>query len=116
MKTKESKEQVILHGECMVFPSVLPEGAQPIKPSHVNYHVVAPSETTGNDHVVDTGQGVQFYQSGGGTLLMQNSKPTQIRCLHKDRHDAITLEPGTHEFGSQQEYDYFEEALRNVRD
>ena len=106
---------VILHGECMVFPSELPATATP-KVVTGDYLIVADSETTGNHHVVDNFQGVNFFEGSGGTIFMQNTKPTKIRCVMADRHDAIDLEPGTWEFGVQQEYDYFTESLRAVRD
>ena len=106
---------VILHGECMVFPSELPATATP-KVVTGDYLIVADSETTGNHHVVDSFQGVNFFEDSGGTIFMQNTKPTKIRCVMADRHDAIDLEPGTWEFGVQQEYDYFTESLRAVRD
>jgi len=106
---------VILHGECMVFPSELPATATP-KVVTGDYLIVADSETTGNHHVVDSFQGVNFFEGSGGTIFMQNTKPTKIRCVMADRHDAIDLEPGTWEFGVQQEYDYFTESLRAVRD
>ena len=107
--------KVILHGECMVFPSTLPATATP-KDVRGDYLIVADSETTGNHHVVDSFQGVNFFEDSGGTIFMQNTKPTKIRCVMADRHDAIDLEPGTWEFGVQQEYDYFTESLRAVRD
>ena len=111
----KDKNTVIIHGECMVFPSELPKTATPVVVTG-DYLIVADSETTGNHHVVDNYQGVNFFESSGGTMFMQNTKPTKIRCVMADLHDAIDLEPGTWEFGVQQEYDYFTESLRAVRD
>jgi len=115
MNETNTKTKVILHGECMVFPSDIPEGTSAKKVDGA-FVIVADSETTGNHHVVDNKAGVNFFQNGGGTLFMQNSEPTQIRCVMENRHDAIALEPGTWEFGIQQEYDYFTESLQAVRD
>ncbi len=107
------KKEVILHGECMAFPSEIPAEAQ--KMNVGEYVIVADSETTGNHHVVEAVAGADFYENGG-TIFMENSEPTEIKCLHEDRHDSIELQPGTWEFGSQQEYDPFEKNLRAVRD
>ena len=109
------KNKVILHGECMVFPSEMPATATAMLVAG-DYLIVADSETTGNHHVVDNYQGVDFFQAEGGTVFMKNTEPTQIRCVMENRHDAIALEPGTWEFGVQQEYDYFSDSHRAVRD
>lgn len=107
--------EVILHGECMVFKSKLPLNIKK-KNSKLNYMIVADSETTGNHHVVDIIDGINFYEDEKGTLFMENAVETNIRCLHKDRHDSLTLPAGTYEFGTQQEYDPFTARLQNVRD
>lgn len=99
----------------MVFRSEIPAGAKP-KEVKGEFLIVADSETTGNHHVVDSFKGVNFFEDSGGTIFMQNEKPTKIRCVHTDRHDAIELPAGTWEFGVQQEYDYFTESLQAVRD
>ena len=108
--------KVILHGEAMIFRSELPKGAVKIKPSNKNFHIIADSETTGNHHVIDCKQGVNFYQNEDGTIFMVNEEPTQVRCLVKERHSPIKLDEGVWEFGIQKEYDHFEQNLRNVRD
>lgn len=111
-----NKNDVILHGECMVtLAEKIPSSAKKL---NVNgpYVIVAPSETTGNNHVVDVMDGVDFFQDEKGTLYMQNTVETNIRCVMQDRHDNIKLSPGTYEFGIQQEYDPFEARLRKVRD
>lgn len=109
--------QVILHGEAMVFPSTIPANAKKleVKPNQ-SYVIVAPSETTGNHHVVDLYEGVEFYQTEDGTLYMNSSVDTAIRCVIKERHDEIQLPAGTYEFGSQQEFDPFTARLQKVRD
>lgn len=107
--------EVILHGECMVFRSTIPANAKPKQKSKTGFVIVADSETTGNHHVVDETVGVDFYEADG-KLYMNSSVDTTIRCLHADRHDAIKLTAGTYEFGSQQEYDPFTARLQAVRD
>lgn len=107
--------EVILHGEAMIFQADVPADAQEIQASNVSFHIIADSETTGNHHVVDAKSGVRFFKKGN-TMYMKNTEPTQVRCVHANRHSAITIAPGTYEFGTQQEYDHFAQNLRNVRD
>lgn len=113
---QEKQTEVILHGEAMCFHSKLPKGAVEIKPSNISFHIIADSETTGNHHVVDAGEGIKFYKDDAGTCYMVNEKDTQVRCVIDNRHDAKVLEAGVWEFGIQKEYDHFEQNLRNVRD
>ncbi len=109
--------EVILHGECMVFPSKLPNNIKKKKISKkIGFVIVADSETTGNHHVVDAIDGVNFYEDEKGALFMESTVDTQIRCVHADRHDAITIPAGTYEFGTQQEYDPFTARMQKVRD
>lgn len=110
------KNEVILHGEAMIFKSALPEGAKKINPTNKGFHIIADSETTGNHHVIDVNEGTEFYMDATGTMFMVNSQPTQVRCVLQDRHSPIGLENGVWEFGIQKEYDHFEQNLRSVRD
>lgn len=110
-----NNNEVIIHGECMVFKSTIPAKAKKMKTASKPYVIVAPSETTGNHHVVDLKPGVQFYECDD-VLYMENEVETTIRCVVADRHDEITLTPGTYEFGSQQEYDPFTARMQKVRD
>jgi hypothetical protein len=111
-----NKPAVILHGEAMIFQSQLPSNAKKIESSNKQYHVIADSEVTGNHHVVDCVEDTEFFMDENGTMYMKNSKPTQVRCLIKDRHTAIPLEAGTWEFGIQQEYNHIAQHARNARD
>ena len=106
--------EVILHGECMIFPvNCIPPTAT--KLTVKNYLVVADSETTGNHHVVDADDGVSFFNNNG-VMFMDVEKEATVRCLHTERHDAIKVPAGTYEFGIQQEYDPFTARLNKVRD
>jgi len=116
MKNNTKRELVILHGEAMIFPSEIPSSAKKIDASNKSYHIIADSETTGNHHVVDAVVGVEFFQDVDGKMYMRNSKPTRVRCIMKERHSPIDIEPGTYEFGVQKEYDHFAQNLINVRD
>jgi hypothetical protein len=112
---QNKQNEVILHGEAMLFSSELPADAVEIKPTNAQYHIIADSETTGNHHVVDMVKGTKVFQSGN-RLFIKNEKPTNVRCVHPNRHDAVTLNPGVFEISRQQEYDHFEQNLRAVRD
>ena len=112
-----NKPNVILHGEAMLFPSELPADAVEIKcaTQSKGAHIIADSETTGNHHVVDMVEGTKVFRSGNRTFI-RNTKPTQVRCVHANRHDTITMPPAVWEVGIQQEYDHFAQNMRAVRD
>lgn len=105
----------ILHGECLIFQSKLPKDVieETIPDGDV---IIADSETTGNHHVIEKRPGVEFYHNSKGARWMVNSIPTEVKCVQTERHDAITLQPGVWQIDFQQEYDYFSESMRNVRD
>lgn len=115
MKNKQTQQEVILHGEAMLFPSELPVGAVEIKPTNSEFHIIADSETTGNHHVIDMVEGTKVFQFGN-RLFVKNTKDSKVRCVHANRHDAITLEPNVWEIDRQVEYNHFEQNLRQVRD
>lgn len=111
------KEEVILHGEAMVFPTnKLPKTVKRIQPTNNEYHIIADSETTGNHHIVDVKQDTEFYMDENGTMYMVAPTDTQVSCVQESRHSPIQIPAGTYEFGIQQEYDYFAENYRNVAD
>lgn len=108
-------KNAILHGECIIHTiSSLPAGAKKVK-TQGEHHIIAPSETSGNHHVIDIKEGVEFYEKGG-VLYMKNDVPTDVRCIIKERHDNITLDPGVWEIDSQQETDYLTMERRAVAD
>lgn len=114
---KNTKNIAIVHGECFLFPSQIPSNSKKMKATNNDYMIVAESEVTGNHHVVDVKDGaVEFFQSEDGRMFMKNDVETDIRCVIKERHDNITLEPNTWEFGTQKEYDHISDELVNVRD
>ena len=55
------KKKIKLHGECIITTCHLPKQATKIVPSNNHYHIVADSDTTGNHHVVEVGDGVSLY-------------------------------------------------------
>jgi hypothetical protein len=107
-----------LHGECVIKQSKLPADAVPcsdLKRTADGAFVIADSETTGNHHVIDAIPEVKFF-SKGSTRYVVSTKPFNVRCVLKERHDTLTLPKGTYQLGYQQEYDYLTQSLRNVRD
>ena len=108
--------KVINHGELCVFKSEkeIPIGAKKIKASKVGY-IVAPSETSGNHHVVEAKDGVELYEKDG-VMYLKAEVPTDIFCVMKERHDNITLEPGVYEIEPAKEFDYLSGEKRNVAD
>jgi hypothetical protein len=109
-----------LHGECLVTRiDSIPSDAvsEPVDLSK-GFVIIADSETTGNHHVLDCppAAGVEFFKTPTGKRYVKVDNTTQVRCVVADRHTAIPMTPGTYEIGFQQEYDYFEQAARNVRD
>lgn len=108
-------KNAILHGETLIHTiNSLPSGAKKIIVKG-DYHIIAPSETSGNHHVIDIKDGVEFYEKDG-VLYLVNEVPTDVRCIVKERHDNITLYPGVWEIDRQKEYDYLTMEKRNVAD
>jgi hypothetical protein len=106
----------ILHGEAMIFGiDSIPATAKPMKVQGSKL-IIAPSETTGNHHVVDTA-GCEFFQDEKtGTMYMNAPSGSTVSCVHTDRHSPVEIPTGIYEFGTQQEYDYLNEHLRKVAD
>lgn len=104
----------IYHGEVIIKQAVLPEGCKK-KATPKDYMVIADSETTGNHHIIECAEGIEFYEKEG-VLYMKNDVNANVKCVHQERHDTITLEPGVWEVKRQQEYDYFTQSHRAVAD
>jgi hypothetical protein len=115
MSKNKKRVEAFLHGECFIFPSAIPATAKPRQSDRRDFMIVAESETTGNHHVVDLLDGVEFFEDEQ-KLYMKNSVPTKVRCTTLERHDEIVLEPNTWEFGIAKEYDHIAEELQKVRD
>jgi hypothetical protein len=104
----------ILHGEAMlVRVKEVPSGFEKIEAK--GYKIIAPSETTGNHHIIDVIDGVEFYEKAG-KLYLKNDTETQVRCVVADRHDAVIIPCGIWEIDIQQEYDHFAQRAERVRD
>lgn len=107
--------EAILHGELLIVQSKLPEGATLIEPGADPFMIIAPSETTGNHHVVDLAPGIAFYELRGKRYMV-NDVPATVRCILPERHDDEILEPGCWEIDAQQEFDPFAQRMVNVYD
>jgi hypothetical protein len=107
-------KKTIVHGEAFIHESKIPEGASKVK-INGDYKIIAPSETTGNHHVVEITEDVEFYEKDG-VLYFRNESPTSVRCVIADRHDAIEIPCGEWEIGIAQEYDPFEARSIRVAD
>jgi len=105
----------ILHGECIIFQSQIPQNAVKEEPKG-NFLIIAPSEVTGNHHVIDVPEsGIEFF-THENKRFMKNSIPANVRCLVADRHSDVQVPAGEWEVGIQQEFDYFAMRSRNVAD
>lgn len=110
------KTNTILHGEAMIFGiTAIPKSAKPLEVAEKQL-IIAPSETTGNHHVVETAGCEFFKDEKTGTVYMNSPGGSTVSCVHTDRHSPIEIPAGIYEFGTQQEYDYLNEHLRKVAD
>lgn len=111
----QGKKRMYFHGECMIAEiSELPKN---IKIRNVKDSImIAESETVGNEHRIKIKEGVEFYEDSNGILYMKNSVPTEVYCLHVERHDTIVLPEGLWQIDKAQEYDYFSARIIKVRD
>jgi hypothetical protein len=116
MKTnKEEQPTAILHGECIVFQTKIPNDV--VEEHHSGSEVrIADSETTGNHHVIVNKPGIKFYHNSKNQRFMRSDVETEVRCVMQERHDTITLPPGEYGIDLQQEFDYFTLSKQNVRD
>lgn len=101
------------HGECQIIATEIPENARSLRV--VGTLKLADSEATGNHHLLDAHEGCEFYELDG-VRYMRNHRPTTVRCVLPDRHDAIEIPVGEWEFGIAREWDYLEQAIRYVAD
>ncbi len=110
------EQKVILHGEAMVSSiDKIPATAVRVSISEKKL-IIAPSETTGNHHVVDTDNCEFWKDESTGTMYMNAPQGSSVSCVLTERHSPIDIPAGVYEFGSQQEYDYLNQHLRKVAD
>lgn len=108
------KPQIVRHGEVLLKPSELPKGATLVK--ETNKYIVAHSET-GHNHVLESVDNYQVFMHDGDTYI---SLGTVGSLLHEKTgehaHKTHTITPAVYKIVIKKEFDYFSNAIRNVRD
>ena len=115
MKQQQDKKRMYLHGECMIAEiDALPEGLK--HRDDKDSIMIAESETVGNEHRIKVKEGVEFFEDVHGILYMRNTVPTEVYCLHEERHDTIELPEGLWQIDKAKEYDYLNAKVVFVAD
>lgn len=108
--------EIIRHGEVIMKPSVLPEGA--VLKQEEKEIIVAHSET-GHHHVLSTldMSKIKVYAHNGDTYV---EVPQMAELWHqksgKDIHKTHQVTPSVYKIVLKKEFDYFAGILRSVRD
>ena len=111
----QKKKQIYLHGECIIKEiETLPENLK--MRDDKDSIMIAESETVGNEHRIKVKEGIEFFEDESGTLYMKNTTPTEVYCLHEQRHDTIEIPEGIWEIDKAVEYDYLTQQVIEVRD
>lgn len=114
-KQQTNKKRMYLHGECVIAEiAKLPENLK--ARNDKDSIMIAESETVGNEHRIKVKEGVEFYEDAHGILYMKNTVPTEVYCLHAERHDTIVLPEGFWQIDKAQEYDYLSAKVLKVID
>lgn len=113
--TKKIKKRMYFHGECVIAElSELPKNLK--ARNDKDSIMIAESETIGNEHRIKIKEGVEFFEDENGVLYMKNTVPTDVYCLHTERHDTITLPEGLWQIDKAVEYDYLTAKVIEVKD
>lgn len=111
----KKKKRVILHGEvALIETDIIPDGAKPIK-TKKTYHILAESETVGNDHRLELLDDTLLMEKDG-VLYVRNPTPTKAYCKNKERHDDIVIPASIWIRKNAQEWDPIEQEKRNIAD
>lgn len=106
--------QIVRHGEVILYPTTLPTNA--ILKETTKKNIVAHSET-GHHHILEAKQDFKIYTLMGDTYI---EIPTVAELWHqktgKDVHTPHKIEPAVYKVLIKKEFDYFQGALRAVRD
>lgn len=108
--------RTIFHGEVAFFEvKNIPKNAKSLEIKE-DYYIVGESESHGNDHRISTVEDcVELYLTDEDKLFI-STIGTEIYCPNRTRHATIELPAGKWEVGHAQEYDYFAQVKRQVRD
>lgn len=109
------KTQIIRHGEVILKPESLPEGAQLLETT--KKHIVAHSET-GHHHVLEsTLKDIKIYTFNSDKYI---EIPTVAELWHqktgKDVHTPHKVAPSVYRIVIKKEFNYFSGLLQRVRD
>ena len=105
------KYNQLQHGDVLLKGiKSLPEGCTE-KPREGGRLVVMRGEMTGHNHVI-TGDGAKLMELKG-ELYLEVTVPVVI--THEE-HKPLNIPTGIYQIGQVQEYDYFAEMARQVRD
>lgn len=115
---KNQKTEIIRHGEVILKPETLPEGA--ILEKEVQEDIIAHSET-GHHHVLTLEKTdmskMKFYTFNGERYV---EVPQVAELWHqksgKDVHTAHKVAPAVYKIILKKEFDYFAKIIRQVRD
>lgn len=115
MKEADKKKRMYLHGECIIKEiEFLPKNLT--KRNDKDSIMIAESETVGNEHRIKVKDGIEFYEDENGILYMKNTLPTEVYCIHTERHDTIEIPQGIWEIDKAVEYDYTTRKISVVTD
>lgn len=108
-------KELNIHGELSIVEvEELPNEAKKIELKED--YVLAPSETTGNDHMLSAAGGVELF-SFNEDFYVKTLEPTKIYCKLPNRHTDLNLRGKTvYKINKQKEYDHFRQEVRNIAD
>lgn len=108
--------QIIRHGEAILYPTTLPTDA--ILSEESNKYIVVHSET-GHHHVLETldMSKIKIYTHMGDKYL---EVPSEAKLWHQksgnDVHTTHKVTPTVYKVIIKREFNYFENAIKSVRD
>lgn len=110
-----NKKNIYRHGELLLKEvSSLPTGAE-LK-NTTKKHIVAHSET-GHHHTLVADKDFKIYSHSGTSFIeIPSIAELQHEKTGKDVHKTHTITPAIYEVIIKKEFDYFQGALRAVRD
>lgn len=108
------KPQIVRHGELLLKPTTLPEGA--ILSKITKKEIVAHSET-GHHHVLTATQDFEIYTLMGDTYIkIPSIAELSHQKIGKDVHKTQKITPAVYKIVIKKEFDYFEGVIRSVKD
>lgn len=109
------KPQIVRHGEVILKPVISLPKESTLKET-TKKAIVAHSET-GHHHVLVSDKDFKIY-SHNGTSFVEIPSIAELRHekTGKDVHTTHKIAPAVYEIVVKREFDYFERAIRPVRD